>query len=788
MRVVQPRRTEANTASSFTGTLQLLRPSSADLTDAAFVLLLGLVALAAWGTTFSTGTYLAVGGLGVLLGVLVAHLTTAVRWHWLAAVGLTLAVYALLGGAVALREDTVAGFVPTPATLGGLALGAVQGWKDLLTTLPPVPGESAFLVLPWLVGLAFGCGAHLLARRSRSSWGPPALGLGLLGVLILLGAHEAGVPVAVGAVGTMAAFAWLFVRHTRRRSLAGTGLGRATRWTVGSLLLAVAVAGGVGVSAAMPGPERTPRTVLRTWVQPPFDVDRYPSPLAGFRKYSSDSQALYEQPLLRVAGASSGSFLRLAVLDEWNGTAWSASGGVVGDPRTGFQRVGATIPGTPEGQTTTVRITVEPAYAATRELAVWLPAPGPATQIRFTGENARAHADVVRYNIGTGQGLVPDFLRAGDSIEVTSVTLPAASGELPRPAGPVLVADGVTAQLAPTFDTMAAAAGDPWGRAEEIARVMRENGSWSNGTKPGQQQYLPGHGLKRLLTFGTEIVGSDEHYAATYALALNRLGYPARVVMGAMVPGDGIVRGQHVQAWVEVSLQGQGWVTIPTETFMPDRNKEPNNVPPQSLEQRNAPNVPPPNPVRPPGSFDSLFNTHGVGDQMEKPARPFDWWKAVLGVLRVVGPPLGLVGAVVAFLLGAKAVRRFRRRTRGAESTRVANGWAEFLDRARDLGRPVPAQATRLEQAAAIGGTEALDLARDANRAVFGAGDVDATASGGYWASVMAARKAVVAGLPWWRRWAVALNPRSLVPLAKDRSAGGRPVSRSRARGASRPR
>ena len=42
MRVVQPRRTEANTASSFTGTLQLLRPSSADLTDAAFVLLLGL--------------------------------------------------------------------------------------------------------------------------------------------------------------------------------------------------------------------------------------------------------------------------------------------------------------------------------------------------------------------------------------------------------------------------------------------------------------------------------------------------------------------------------------------------------------------------------------------------------------------------------------------------------------------------------------------------------------------------------------------------------------------------
>lgn len=787
MRVVAPQRAEASTASTFTGTLQLLRPSTADLVDALFVLGLGLVALTAWGTTFSTGRYLAVGALGLALGVLVAHVTNALRWHWLVAVGLAVVVYALLGGAVALPVDTVAGFVPTGATLGGLALGAVQGWKDLLTTLPPVPGDSAFLVLPWLVGLAFGCAGQLLARRTRSAWGPPLLAFGLLAALVLLGAHVAHVPVVVGVLGTVGVFVWLFVRHTRRRSLAGTGLGRSTRWAVGAVLLAVALAGGVGASALMPSEARTPRTVLRTWVQPPFDVDKYPSPLAGFRKYSSDSQALYDQPLLRVTGGS-GQRLRMAVLDDWNGTAWSASGGIEGDPRTGFQRVGATIPGTPEGQTTTVRLTIEPAYAATRELAVWLPALGPATQIHFTGANARAHSDAVRYNIGTGQGLVPDFLKAGDTIEVTSVPLPDDTGQLPSASGPVLVADQVSAPLAPTVDALAAAAGDPWGRAEEIARVLRETGSWSNGTKPGQQQYLPGHGLKRLLTFGTELVGSDEHYAATYALALNRLGYPARVVMGAVVPGDGVVKGQHVQAWVEVSLAGRGWVTIPTETFMPDRNKEPNNIPPQSLEQRNAPNVPPPNPVQPPGSFDSLFNTHGVGEQMEKPPRQTDWWAIALGVLRVVGPPLGVIAAIVGLLLGLKALRRFRRRTRGADSTRVANGWVEFLDRARDLGRPVPAHATRLEQAAAIGGAEAVGLAREADRAVFGRAAVDAEVTGGFWASVMAARQAVVSDLPWWRKWAVALNPRSLVPLAKDRSAGGRSVSRSRARGASRPR
>lgn len=782
MRVVAPRRAVPDSSSAITGTLQLLRPSSADLADAGFVLGLGAVALVGWASSFSTGTYLAVGALGLLVGVLVAHLTTALRWPWVTAVGLVVVLYALLGGVVALRDDLVAGFLPSLATLQGLQHGAVGGWKDLLTTLAPVPGDSAFLVLPWALGLAFGAGAHLLARRSRSAWGPPLLALGLLALVILLGTFEVAAPIIVGALGALGAFLWLFVRHTRRRSLGGTGLGRSTRWTAGAVLLALALAGGVGVAALLPGPEWTPRTVLRTWVQPPLDVDRYPSPLAGFRKYSSDSQALYDQPLVTVTGAASGSLLRMAVLDDWDGLAWSASGGVVGDPRTGFQRVGATIPGTPEGQTTTVRLTIEPAYAATRELAVWLPAPGPATEIQFTGDNARAHADVVRYNIGTGQGLVPDFLKAGDTIEVTSVAPTTDTGELPSPGGPVLVGEAVSAPFVPTFDAMSAAAGDPWSRALEVADVMRSQGFWSNGTKPGQAQYLPGHGSKRLLTFGSELVGSDEHYAATYALALNRLGYPARVVMGATVPGDGVVKGQHMRAWVEVNLTGRGWVTIPTEAFMPDRNKEPNNIPPKTLEQQNAPHVPPPNPVRPPGSFDSLFNTAGVGDQLERLAKPTDWLKIILGVVRVVGPPIALVVGVVALLLGAKAVRRHRRRTRGAATTQVVGGWLEFLDRARDLGRPVPAHGTRLEQAAAVGGAEALDLARSANAAVFGPGEPDTAASQGYWAGVMGARKSVLAGLPWWRRWAVALNPRSLVPLGSDRSANDRPNRARRGR------
>lgn len=65
-----------------------------------------------------------------------------------------------------------------------------------------------------------------------------------------------------------------------------------------------------------------------------------------------------------------------------------------------------------------------------------------------------------------------------------------------------------------------------------IADALRTNGSWSNGTKQGEQMYLPGHGVGRLARFTAELVGSDEHYAAAYALMVNRLGYPARVVLG----------------------------------------------------------------------------------------------------------------------------------------------------------------------------------------------------------------------------------------------------------------
>ena len=776
MRVVDAGRPGAETASRTLGqTFTLLRPSTPELVDAAFLIVGCVIALLGLLDTFSSGRYLAVGFGGLLLGIATAHVVVALRASTWWVVPSVVGVHYLLGGAIALREDLLAGFLPSIATLVGLTVVPVHGWKAMLTTVPPVPGDGEFLVLVWVLALVGGAGGHLLARRVRTPWASVMVPVLLTCVVIAIGSFDGTMLHLVGWGTTITAFSWLVVRHLRSRRLHSTGMGTVVRWVGGAAMIAVALAGATGVSALMPGPHQTPRLVLRTYIQPPIDVQQFPSPLVGFRKYSSDSQRLFDEPLLKVEGAAEGSLVRMAVLDTYDGAVWSASGGAQGDPGAGFRRIGSAIPGAPPLPTNTTRITILPGYAATSDLNVWLPAPGPATEITFVGDNQREHRANIRYNTGTGQGLVPDRLKDGDVIEVTSVALPATVDGQPEPLGPVLVDAGVSEFIVPATESLGAQDGDRWTRAAAIARRLQADGSWSNGTLTGEQQYLPGHGAGRLLRFGTEIVGSDEHYAAAYALMLGRLGYPARVVLGASVGADETIHGRDVKAWVEVSIAGSGWVTIPTETFMPDRDKRPNTVPPRTPDPRVAVNVPPPDPVRPPGSFDSLFQTGAPGSKLERDALAFDWWGLAFAIGRVVGPPLAVLAAIVGLLLGAKAVRRWRRRSRGADTTKVGNGWLEFLDRARDLGHAVPARATRVEQAAAIGTPEAAGLAAGADQVVFGPGDPGPAGAEAYWTDVMTQRAAAVAGLPWWRRWAVALNPRSLVPLSRDRRAIAEP-------------
>ncbi len=770
MRVIHAQVRPGSTGRTLTARLKLLRPTTPDLVDAGFLFVACLLALAGFVTGFDNARFLLVAAAGLLVGVFAAHAANVFRWPWAAAVLVAGLGYFLLGGPLAAPRLALAGFLPTAASLAALGGSLVTGWMEFLTTLAPVDGDGGFLALPWALALLAGSIGHCVARRSRLAWTPLLVPLVLLCLVIALGTLDAPLLPFQGLGFAALAIGWLAVRFPRTRRVLGSGRPGRLQLGLGAGMLAAALLGGIVVAPVLPGVGGT-RVVLRSELEPPVDVRQYPSPLVGFRTFSGQDLKLYwDTPLLQVDGVAAGAQLRLAVLDRWSGATWSGLGDGAADG-SGFQRLGARVPNPPTTGVVGARIRVLEGYAANPALSAWLPSLGQVSAIGFDGPGAQDHRDHYRFNLVTDQGFVPDRLRAGDTVLIDSAPLPGyatLSGD-PAPGDGVRQDDAGSAFLAATTQRLAAGDAEQWAQLGQVAKALQQ-GAWSDGTRAGEEQYLPGHGQYRLNQFvtGPQFVGSDEQYAAAFALMASRLGYPARVVFGAQVPAGGEVRGKDVQAWVELSVAGHGWVSVPTSVFTPDRSKKPEENQRQNNDQESIRNVPPPNPVPPPGNYDEMTDTDPASARAELPAAE-QFWRAFWAVLRWVGPPLGLLGLIVGTILGLKALRTRGRRTRGAPSTRIAGGWDEVLDAARDAGRPVPAGATRREAGDLVGRDDVRDLATRADAAVFGAGDITSTRVDEYWRGVAEARRALVQDLPWWRRPLARLN---LASLAQHRPSG----------------
>lgn len=749
---------------TLTATVQALAPTTGDLADAGFLFMLGGLALAGFASTFDTWQFLAVGLLGLVFGIAAAHLARALRWPWITVALLVVVEFFALGAALSLRDEALFGLLPTADTLGTLAQLSVGGWKDLLTTLPPVDGGGPFLALPYLLGLVAGSVGFSVARATaRRPFVALVTPLALYVLVILLGTLQPASAAASGLVFAVVAFGWAARRQRQRRRLAGTGSSNRTQTLVGAAMVAGALAIGLGFGALLPG-ANVERFVLRTYVQPPVDLDKYATPLVAFRQYSSQAlQRFHDQHLLTVEGAQPGQLLRFGVMDDYSGYDWSATGGASG-AQTGFQRLGSQIPYATTAGKQTLTIRVEQGYAAdSGAFAMWVPSLGATASVEFEGAAAKGHQATFRYNLSTMQGVVLDRLRAGDSVRVVTAPLAVEAGPDATPgASPTLAGERV-AFLAPVAQRWAGTTAAPWERLTSVASTLKA-GAWSDGTLTGEKQFLPGHGQRRLADFAgaPQLVGSDEQYAGTFALLANQIGYPARVVMGATVPADGAVHGRDVTAWVEVNT-ASGWVAFPPASFIPDRSKRPAQQPQLVAQDAAATNVPPPNPARAPGSFDDL------ADGQLSTASIEDGWldrllARVLGILAVVGPPLGALALVVGGILGAKALRSRRRRTHGVPAHQVTAGWRDVLDRARDMGIVVPAGGTRLEEARRMGSPAAEALAHRANALVLGPEQPDAAGAAAFWAQTTATKKALLAGLPRGRRLLARLNLRSLLP------------------------
>ena len=224
-----------------------LLPDRHSWIDIAFTLALAGVALTAFGTSFTGVGYLVVGMLGALVAVVVTHLTRAAGWPVISAVVICLVLFFLLGGPLCLRSLGDTAVLPGASTLGRVADQAIFGWKDLLTTLPPIDGDGPLLVLPWMAGMLAGLVgltlAHLPVRRAWLAALLPVIGMtAVLSAVIVLGVRHPESLLLQGSVFAGLALAWLAVRARRASASVQGGSTSYVRGAGAVVMLALAAA------------------------------------------------------------------------------------------------------------------------------------------------------------------------------------------------------------------------------------------------------------------------------------------------------------------------------------------------------------------------------------------------------------------------------------------------------------------------------------------------------------------------------------------------------------------
>ncbi len=705
---------------------------------------------------------------GVVLGSLLATLGAIYRWAILLVAALTVVVYFVFGAVVVMREEALFGVLPTLDVLMTLAIGSVQVWKQILTLQAPFTGFDHLMIAPYTAGLIGSVTSVTIGLRVRRHYALALLPAGALLIFaIAFSTYAAFVPGAIGGLFGLLALGWV----VWRTALCRAGLMRAadgeqeTSHPATRRAVAIGAAVTLGAAAVFGGATATvaagnDRDVLRDHIVPPLELHDYASPLTYFRKYVRDGE---DDALFTVSGVPSGTSIRLAALDQYNGVVYEVSGS--GGPGSGmFTRIGREIETDAAGQPASVSVEVSDLGG------VWLPTVGYLTSFTAGGDSPAAWSEAVHYNAASGTGVVTTGLTAGDTYSFDTIVPTKPSDEdlakatlatvtTPSPAV-------VPAEVAGVIDTIVGPAVTPVEQIRAVEAWFQTTGYFSHGLE-GEVSSRSGHSSAREsdLLDATQMIGDDEQYAVAMALMLSQLGYPVRVVMGFTPEGAGdsfTVTGDDLHAWVEVPFNDLGWVSffptpaedrVPQERVPEERQKprvqvaQPPDIPQEPAE------LPPAPPVEEASATDQPLD--------------LSWLWATLGIA-------GVVLAVLAVLLGpslALAVARLRRRKKRAHAEsavdRMDGGWAEIVDSAVDVGADLSPGSTRREQAHALNETypEAgvTVLARRADIAVFGAGEPSTADVEEYWADVDTAVKRIGSAVPWHRRLRAALFPASVI-------------------------
>ncbi|MEV0220088.1 transglutaminaseTgpA domain-containing protein [Streptomyces sp. NPDC050704] len=625
----------------------------------------------------------------------------------------------------------------------------------LLSTILPAPGEPELLVLPHAVVWTAAAVSAELALRTRAPLLPALPAVLAFGFPLVLGADGPGssYPAAGALAGATALL--VLVRSRARPPLRAMALRLPA---VAALALVAALLGphlpGLGTPYA-PREAVTPPTVRPESTSPLDQV------AAWLR--NGDEKVF----TVRTSGAAPGNY-RLAVLDRYDGTAWTGSAGLT--------RTGGRVPaekGAEPGRTRTL----EQRFTVQSLPGIWLPAADRPSSVS-TPEGTSLSVDPGSGVLSTGEAVPRGFTYTATS------RLPVYDAERLRYA---TAADDPARTALPSTD----AAGQPIPSVRSLRKIAERvtRGSthpyqravrladWLRATYRLDPGALPGHTYRSLEFFLADGGrGTSEQFAASFAVLARSLGLPARVAVGFRPgtrtgSGSRQVRGRDVLAWPEVKFAGVGWVPFhPTPgEAAPGGSSAASAEEPEERRKAAGATTEPTRPSTPPRTADEAAPAAGGAPGSGPPA----WLTVPLALLL-------LTTAYVLYALWLPYNRRSRRRNAPDARRRVLGAWQQITDRLTEIG--LPATGAHTAQEVAAFGAEHMDdatarrlpaLATLVNEVEYAGHNPDAAAAASAWADSDTIEKTVRHRIP--RHTRLLRLLRSAAP-AGVRAAGRRAV------------
>lgn len=554
------------------------------------------------------------------------------------------------------RDEAVWGALPGSAALGRLQELASQGRDYAVATQPPAgPDEGLLLLIVAAVGLT-----ALAVDTLAAGLDLPGMSLIPLAALFLIpwtisGGEASGWAFAAVAVG------WLGI-------LSALQSDRVARWSPGAH--AGAPGAGLAITAAttalallaggmttLRGPEDPAAGGTGTGAGA-VQLDA----LVSMRRSLVNSDP---RPIVSfTTTANQPDYLRLAILERFDGEQWSA---------VGPNPTGTAAPVNADGEPIEYRLDIGPLAGSTvpspsgtyRVLNDWPVVWDQRTTLPRRADGSGVQDTAVDLT-AVDRGFGPDELRARSSLRVSPPGVhpdnladpsPLTGNRLPR------LARGITAGADTPFDAAIA-----------LQRWFTTDGGFQYST-----QIVGGSGGDALDDFLTDRVGYCEQFAATMALMARSVGIAARVAVGFTHgrpdAGQWVVRGSDAHAWPELWMGAAGWVrfeptpgadtaSIPAYT----RDSDPEQDPTQGPEEQS------------PGSAEDPESATGRQPDLADdaagaaPGAPGIWRPARLLAILV------LVAASVPMVV--RHARR-RRRTRRGDADAA---YEEVVDTMVDLG------------------------------------------------------------------------------------------------------